>query len=160
MLEKLIQQTHERKETQFFDAHQKVTAKPRKPLTFEQRLHNWVNLFGSKNPETGKKETNNNFWIEKDRQTVILCFSSGLRVEDADNTVSFGTADKSTINSAEALQTIAMVANHLRRRGDSMEVGSIYSGPSSFVEIFETASREASRMIIQEELNAQKLAKQ
>jgi len=159
MLEKLIQETHAKKENLFFDVHQKVTAQPRKPLTFEQRLKNWVNLFGSKNPETGKKETNNNFWIEKDQQSLILCFSSGLRVEDKDNTVAFGAEDKSTINLEAALPTIAMVANHLRRRGDVMEVGSIYSGPASYVETFEMASREATLMMFQEELQNKKLLK-
>jgi hypothetical protein len=152
----LLKQARSKEDVTFFDVKQKVTALVRAPLSFDQRKEGWLNVFGRENPNTGKKETTDDFWIERsanDANALFLCFSNGLKIEDRDHNISFGAyVSKATVDQTKAVQTIRMAANHLCRRGDRLEVGSNYSGAAPYMQAFEKASKEARTMISQEQL--------
>ena len=154
--EDLIKKAQETKSKTFFDTKQKVSALTRAPLSFDKRKDGWLDVFGTKNPQTGKKETTDDFWIERSRtnpNALFLCFSNGLRITDADQNVSFGAyANKGLIDQEKAIQAVRMAANHLCRRGDRLEVGSNYSGSAPYMKAFEDATKEARTMITKEQL--------
>ncbi len=152
----IFKQAREKEDVTFFDARQKATALVRAPLSFDQRKEGWLNVFGRENPNTGKKETTDDFWIERsanDTTALFLCFSNGLKIEDRDHTVSFGAyVSKATVDQPRAVQAVRMAANHLYRRGDRLEIGSNYTGSGPYMQAFEKASLEARKIITQEQL--------
>ena len=149
--DRLIQNTQRKKALEFFDVHQKPTALARKPLSVEERQKGWIGVFG-------KVYTQDSFWVEKskvDPQALFLCFGNGLRIEDRDTNVSFGAqGNKAFVDQTSAIQTVRMAANHLCRRKDHPEIGSIYGGAEPYVQAFEKATKEATQIMSREQLKA------
>ena len=157
LAEDLIRKSQENKSKTFFDTKQKVSALTRAPLSFDKRKEGWINVFGAENPKTGKKETTDDFWIERSHtnpDALFLCFSNGLKITDADQMISFGAyTSKAFVDQTQAIQTVRMAANHLCRRGDRLEVGSNYSGSAPYMQAFEDATKQARQIISQEQLS-------
>ena len=145
----LIKQTHYKKENELFDVHPKVTARPRQPQDLATRQQNWEKLF---------KSMGDNFWFERDPEKVnslSLCFSNGLRIEDndTDGVAFWANESKSYLKEDSVIQTVRMAANHLYRRGAVLEIGSVYGGSAPYIKAFETATKEARKHV-----NAARLA--
>jgi len=139
----LIKKTHDKKENELFDVHPKVTARPRQPQDLATRQQNWESLF---------KSMGDDFWVERDPEkpnALSLCFSNGLRIEDndTDGVAFWANENKSYLKEDAAIQTVRMAANHLYRRGDVMEIGSVYGGSTPYIKAFEAATKEARKHI-------------
>lgn len=145
--EKLIQQTHDKKDREFFDVRPDARALNRAPIPVERRQQQWMNVFGE------------SVWFERSHtqpERLFVCFKNGLQITDNDREISFGAQnDKASVKQSDAISFVRRAANHLYRRGDThLEIGSNYAGAEPYMNAFADAYREVRNVVNKEKLEA------